>query len=69
MGLTGILGGVFDLVFRYHLVAEPQRKAYGIVYGEEETDWFQLEMWNRDAEYAAKICSKGGRVGVQVSCL
>ena len=39
----------------------------GIVYGEEETDWFQLEMWNRDAEYAAKVCKKGGRVGVTVS--
>ena len=45
-----------------------QRKALGIVYGEEETDWFQLEMWNRDAEYAAKVCKKGGRVGVTVSC-
>lgn len=44
-----------------------QRKALGIVQGEEETDWFQLEMWNRDAEYAAKVCKKGGRVGVTVS--
>ena len=44
-----------------------QRKALGIVHGEEETDWFQLEMWNRDAEYAAKVCKKGGRVGVTVS--
>lgn len=44
-----------------------QRKALGVVYGEEETDWFQLEMWNRDAEYAAKVCKKGGRVGVTVS--
>ncbi|CAN0382685.1 unnamed protein product, partial [Ectocarpus sp. 8 AP-2014] len=41
-----------------------ERKALGIVQGEEETDWFQLEMWNRDAEYAAKVCKKGGRVGV-----
>ncbi|CAM9099894.1 unnamed protein product [Ectocarpus fasciculatus] len=41
-----------------------ERKALGIVHGEEETDWFQLEMWNRDAEYAAKVCKKGGRVGV-----
>ena len=24
-------------------------------------------MWNRDAEYAAKVCRKGGRVGVTVS--
>lgn len=38
-----------------------------MAYGEEETDWFQLEMWNRDAEYAAKVCKKGGRVGVTVS--
>lgn len=43
-----------------------QRKAFGIVYGEESTDWFQLEMWDRDAEYAAKVCKKGGRVGVTV---
>ncbi|CAM9251085.1 unnamed protein product, partial [Hapterophycus canaliculatus] len=48
----------------YHPI---ERKALGIVYGEEETDWFQLEMWNRDAEYAAKVCRKGGRVGVTVS--
>eukprot|EP00752_Nemacystus_decipiens_P010825 g9625.t1 len=45
----------------YHPI---ERKALGIVYGEEETDWFQLEMWDRDAEYAAKVCKKGGRVGV-----
>ncbi|CAM9914379.1 unnamed protein product [Pylaiella littoralis] len=45
----------------YHPI---ERKAFGVLYGEEETDWFQLEMWNRDAEYAAKVCKKGGRVGV-----
>lgn len=45
---------------------DDQRKALGVVYGEEETDWFQLEMWNRDAEFAAKVCKKGGRVGVTV---
>jgi len=47
--------------------ARIQRKALGVQYGEEETDWFQLEMWNRDAEYAAKVCKKGGRIGVTVS--
>ncbi|CAN0171392.1 unnamed protein product, partial [Laminaria digitata] len=31
-----------------------ERKAFGVAYGEEETDWFQLEMWDRDAEFAAK---------------
>lgn len=30
----------------------------------DETDWFQLEFWGRDAEYAANYLSKGCRVGV-----
>lgn len=31
---------------------------------EDETDWFNLELWGRDAEYAAKYVTKGARVGV-----
>ncbi|CAN0126912.1 unnamed protein product, partial [Discosporangium mesarthrocarpum] len=44
-----------------------QRKVKGIRYGEEETDWFQLELWNREAEFAAATCAKGKRIGVQGS--
>jgi len=31
---------------------------------EEETDWFALEIWGRDAEYASKFITKGARVGI-----
>lgn len=34
---------------------------------EEATDWFNLEIWGRDAEYAAKYVTKGARVGVSGS--
>jgi single-strand DNA-binding protein len=44
-----------------------ERKALGIRYGEEETDWFTLELWSREAEYAMKAVQKGMRVGVQGS--
>jgi single-strand DNA-binding protein len=41
-----------------------ERKAYNIKSGEEETDWYGLEIWGRDAEYAAKYVTKGARIGV-----
>lgn len=41
-----------------------ERKAYNIKTGEEETDWYGLEIWGRDAEYAAKYVTKGARIGV-----
>jgi len=34
---------------------------------EDATDWFNLELWGRDAEYAAKYVTKGARVGVSGS--
>jgi single-strand DNA-binding protein len=34
---------------------------------EDATDWFNLEIWGRDAEYAAKYVTKGARVGVSGS--
>ena len=46
---------------KYH---PPERQARNIKYGEEETDWFNLELWGRDAEYAGKYVVKGARVGV-----
>ncbi|KAG5188527.1 hypothetical protein JKP88DRAFT_197777 [Tribonema minus] len=48
----------------YHAL---ERKAMGIRYGEEETDWFQLELWSREAEYAMKVAAKGLRVGIEGS--
>jgi single-strand DNA-binding protein len=46
---------------KYHSL---ERKAYNIKSGEEETDWYGLEIWGRDAEYAAKYVKKGARIGV-----
>jgi len=34
---------------------------------EDATDWFNLELWGRDAEYATKYVTKGARVGVSGS--
>lgn len=46
---------------KYHPL---ERQARNIRTGEEETDWFNLELWGRDAEYAGKYVTKGARVGV-----
>jgi len=46
---------------KYHPL---ERRALNIKYGEEDTDWFNLELWGRDAEYAEKFVTKGARVGV-----
>lgn len=46
---------------KYHPL---ERQVRSIKYGEEETDWFNLELWGRDAEYAGKYVVKGARVGV-----
>lgn len=46
---------------KYHAL---ERKAYNIKSGEEETDWYGLEIWGRDAEFAAKYVKKGARIGV-----
>ena len=46
---------------KYHAL---ERKACNIKTGEEETDWYGLEIWGRDAEYAAKYVTKGARIGV-----
>jgi len=51
---------------KYHPL---ERKALNIKYGEEETDWFTLEIWGRDAEYASKFVTKGARVGVTGSLI
>jgi len=46
---------------KYHPL---ERQARNIQSGEEETDWFNLELWGRDAEYAGKFVTKGARIGV-----
>lgn len=46
---------------KYHPM---ERKEKNIKSGEEETDWFGLEIWGRDAEYASKYVDKGSRVGI-----
>ena len=44
---------------KYHPL---ERRALNIQ--EDATDWFNLELWGRDAEYAAKYVTKGARIGV-----
>ena len=47
---------------KYHPL---ERKVRDVKYGDEETDWFPLEIWGRDAEYCGKFVKKGARVGVR----
>ena len=56
-----VLNLSFAVRRKYHGL---ERKAYNIKSGEEETDWYGLEIWGRDAEYAAKYVTKGARIGV-----
>jgi single-strand DNA-binding protein len=46
---------------KYHPL---ERQAKQIKSGEEATDWFNLELWGRDAEYAGKYVTKGARIGI-----
>ena len=46
---------------KYHSM---ERKAENIAFGEEETDWFGLEIWGQTAEFASKYIDRGARVGV-----
>lgn len=46
---------------KYHPL---ERKVRGIRSGEEETDWFALEFWGRDAEYVTNYVEKGTRLGI-----
>ncbi len=47
---------------KYHPL---ERKVRNIRSGEEETDWFGLEFWGRDAEYVSSYVEKGTRLGIQ----
>jgi single-strand DNA-binding protein len=46
---------------KYHPL---ERKVRDVKYGAEETDWFNLEIWGKDAEYLAKYVKKGARIGI-----
>lgn len=46
---------------KYHAL---ERKVREIRSGDEETDWFPLEFWGRDAEYVTNYVEKGARLGV-----
>jgi single-strand DNA-binding protein len=46
---------------KYHPL---ERKVRNIRSGEEETDWFPLEFWGRDAEYVTNYVEKGARIGI-----
>lgn len=46
---------------KYH---PAERMVRQIKSGEEETDWFPLEFWGRDAEYVTNYVEKGARLGI-----
>ena len=46
---------------KYHPL---ERKVRDIRSGDEETDWFPLVFWGRDAEYVTNYVEKGSRIGV-----
>ena len=46
---------------KYHPL---ERKHSNIAYGQEETDWFGLEIWGQTAEFASKYVDRGMRVSV-----
>lgn len=46
---------------KYHSM---ERKHFDIAWGNEETDWYGLEIWGQTAEFASKFVDKGARVGV-----
>lgn len=41
-----------------------ERKLKDIQSGDEETDWYNLEIWGQKAEFVSKFVDKGTRVGV-----
>ena len=41
-----------------------ERIALGIKSGQEETDWYGLEIWGQTAEFVVKYVEKGARIGV-----
>ena len=46
---------------KYHSM---ERAVNNIPWGQEETDWYGLEIWGPTAEFVAKFVDKGMRVGV-----
>eukprot|EP00339_Tiarina_fusa_P010227 CAMPEP_0117027716 /NCGR_PEP_ID=MMETSP0472-20121206/20230_1 /TAXON_ID=693140 ORGANISM="Tiarina fusus, Strain LIS" /NCGR_SAMPLE_ID=MMETSP0472 /ASSEMBLY_ACC=CAM_ASM_000603 /LENGTH=245 /DNA_ID=CAMNT_0004735031 /DNA_START=14 /DNA_END=751 /DNA_ORIENTATION=+ len=46
---------------KYHYM---ERELLKIKYGEEETDWYGLEIWGPQAEFVSKFVDKGTRVAV-----
>jgi single-strand DNA-binding protein len=46
---------------KYHTA---ERKHLNLRSGEEETDWYGLEIWGQTAEFVSKFVDKGARVGV-----
>jgi single-strand DNA-binding protein len=47
---------------RKHVIQE--RLCMEITYGEEETDWYVLEIWGQTAEFVTKYVDKGMRISV-----
>jgi single-strand DNA-binding protein len=45
----------------YHYL---ERQGKSIKSGDEETDWYGLEIWGKNAEFVSKFVDKGARIGV-----
>mmetsp|Transcript_18812 Transcript_18812/g.45458 ORF Transcript_18812/g.45458 Transcript_18812/m.45458 type:complete len:407 (+) Transcript_18812:285-1505(+) len=41
-----------------------ERKDFNVEYGQEETEWYNCEIWGQTAEFVAKNVRKGMRVGI-----
>jgi single-stranded DNA-binding protein len=41
-----------------------ERKDFNIEYGQEETEWYNCEVWGQTAEFVSKNVRKGMRVGI-----
>jgi single-strand DNA-binding protein len=46
---------------KYHSL---ERQAENIAWGQEETDWYSLEIWGKIAEYVSKFVDKGTHVSI-----
>jgi single-strand DNA-binding protein len=46
---------------KYHYM---ERQVMDVKYGQEETDWYGLEIWGGQAEFISKFVDKGARVAV-----
>ena len=54
----------FSIAVR-HEYTPRERAVRGVKYGEEETDWYNVDVWGKSAEYMMRNAGKGSRVFVK----